>query len=303
MKNIVLAFSTPLAALCLILTSCSCSPEDGEAPSDDDGASDDDADDGDTDDGETGDDTGDGGTGGGTGDDTDDDDTDSFPCAPVLHETQGFQANIEFQRYRFVGGSPDGGGSKTAVLYSHFGPSSQAPVVNVFGYQSGLRTPLLHHSLFMLEGGEQELLQLEEQVLLDASEDMAAEGIVPDDNLPSPIAWCMVDDVVYVEDETKRTFRWESFEEECADGTAVLQWRLCPADPGAGEQECAVGSLDPEWDCTLSIDTTVSIELWDLFAADGTLWVAAMRHVEPLGTLDHYSITLAGAEFPESQDG
>ena len=223
-------------------------------------------------------------------DDDSGDDDDTGICSPEIHETQGYQADTALQRYRFVGGSLDG--TTVAVLYSHFGPSSWAPFVNLFGYRQGSRTALFHLSRFMMAGGEAELSLLEEQILADGAAEMDAAGIVAGENLPVAVEWCAAGESVLVERGETLTYGWRTFIETCPDSSELLQWQLCDA-----ENHCLLGPLDPDWDCGGSPDYMIGIEPWDIFVAGDTTWIAARRQMEPLTGLYFDGINVAGDAF------
>src|SRR4051812_41137175 len=68
------------------------------------------------------------------------------------------------QRYRIIGISSEGG--KVAILLSHFGPSSQAPFVNLIIKEVGKSSvETIDSQVIFSGGGEQELKNLEDAVL------------------------------------------------------------------------------------------------------------------------------------------
>ena len=239
------------------------------------------------------------------GADDDDSDEDTFivngdrpacPCTPVIHDTQGYRENIEFQRYRFVGGSLDG--QRIAVLFSHFGPSSHAPFVNLIGYESGSRIALFHRGLFSFAGGEEELQLMENQVIAEGAQDMEDAEIVSGENLPTPVAWCMEGDNVFAcTPDVAQNFAWETFEETCPEKDSILQWRLCTGSFGE-KPRCLIGTIDPDWDCLFPYEYTLQLTVRDIFVANDNIWVVADRKIEAMVGLYFHAMTLGGRSLP-----
>jgi hypothetical protein len=191
------------------------------------------------------------------------------PCSPVQHQTQGYQASLQVQRYRIVGASPDG--RRLAILFSHFGPSSGDPFVNIRGYEEGSLTALFHVGRvgFGTGPGEAGLTELEGHTLGEAAPELARYGISRLEQPPAAEPWCRQGDAVAI-GCLGRVFTWSTEARPCPEGgpeTSLLS-RLCPTDGGP----CVQQTQDKDWDCGMG-----ELGLVDAFQIGRTLWLISER--------------------------
>jgi hypothetical protein len=100
----------------------------------------------------------------------------SFMCWASNSNVNSSEDFRSLQRYRFVAFANDG--RKVAILLSHFGPSSQAPFVNLIVKEVGNSTVEKIDSEFVFQGGEQTLKNLETYVLKHNFEKLQQRGFV-----------------------------------------------------------------------------------------------------------------------------
>jgi hypothetical protein len=214
-------------------------------------------------------------------------------CVPVEHATQGVNPDTSVQRYRFVSGA--GAGDKVALLFSHFGPSSLAPFVNLHAYEAGADAAFYGKSLFAFGPALDEgvLAELETSIVDQARGDLVGAGLPPGENVPRALRWCQGGDTVYVDDggAAPRAYALRVESQPCPtpNQPARTRWSLCDAaDPSSCVVEATQSAEGPE---CLGAD----VALVDVYRAGGTLWAVAERRVMAFTDLPFFTRSLGSS--------
>lgn len=216
-------------------------------------------------------------------------------CLPAERTTQGFNSDLTAMRYRLVAASADG--QRIAVLYSHFGPSSQDPFTNLVGYQADRTTELFRVSRITFGGGLSEVAlgELEAATLADPESTQMLTGHAlklfgRDDagvwTSTRGVRWCSVNGGVCSVAGGAPTPRGLSFsfESVVCDNGVIRQWSLC-----AGAR-CVRGAFD-------CLSPVGDVGLVDVFELRGVYWAVAKQRVTALDPLTLEMLTASGARF------
>ena len=206
-------------------------------------------------------------------------------------------ANIveTIQRHKLIGGSADG--KRLAVLSGHFGPSSHAPFVNLTVKEAGRSEPLLLESLAYLEGGEEQLAQLETAILDQSRAKLTALGIEKNKYLPQPATayWAAKGNRettgtldLKQDNKAKVTFGIQRFvDDTCAKNSkGRLNWRVLLLGD-------SLASMMQTWNCL-----TTELELRQVYQASQALWFFVQREVSPVPGMQTYWTDYLGVALP-----
>lgn len=207
-----------------------------------------------------------------------------------------FAANLpvgSIQRFRVVGSSEDG--KRVAMLLSHFGPSSQAPFVNLLVKEAGKHEPLWQDNRFLMEGGEEELRYLEGYLLKGNQAKLAEFGIKTDKHAHDVTAqWStsgarsgkLATGAIDVKNKAFVSFSLGEDEVPgCAEGLKGKRWKLC-----VGDDACVVAKSGD--DCY-----TNEFTLRTIVRTKDTHWFIVNRKMPVFDALNAYVVDFVGVEI------
>jgi hypothetical protein len=119
--------------------------------------------------------------------------------------------------------------------------------------------------------------------------DLAAHGILIDQNLPASQSFCQDETTVRIASDL--TFSWQVAHKPCPGGATdpILQWELC-LEPGS---ECVQPVVLPEMQC--SADGT--LQLVDVFLGVDVWWIVAERAGQPFAGLNFVERSIGGRKM------
>lgn len=206
--------------------------------------------------------------------------------------TYADEALSSIQRYRFIGSAEDG--KKVIILLSHFGPSSQAPFVNLILKEVGKPSTEIIDSKFMFSGGEKELKELEALVLKENEHKLKTLGFTSAQPEFVPAFWEgssfeKAPHKIYVDTQRNEEFKTlfsTSVATRCPDEKPGLEWKTCL------ESRCSESIVGPPYSClTLSLSHKEIVKIGKIY------WTVVYRKTRMLDPQTAAGVEFAGLEL------
>jgi hypothetical protein len=212
-----------------------------------------------------------------------------MPCVPSLHDRAETRLpGPGFEAYRLVGGSRNG--RRVAMVVTHIGPGSGAPVGGLHIAEAGAPGSVLDKRYFTAGGIAADLAGVERGLVDDNAAEIAAAGVEVGANLPVPQPWC-ADPAGRIFLASGRELRLEVMRPPCEDDPAhhSVAWQVCAVEGGSACVRASPrGCLD---------GTPTVRNLYRLGTID---WVVVDLATQPFSGIDFHLRQVAGGSLTGS---